>query len=163
MLFPPSTGFLLLFFIKWFYLLCLVWMEPGAVLSFGLDLSQWSKSPLSFPTAISFFFLLPWFDFYPFLLCSVFETQHAFLMASVLLEGCFLLSFLPTTLPSLPPSFSLSLKNKSHFEVHREGRWGLLIAKADVAPPKNFLAFFSTNMQLLAGGAWFLLPPYLTL
>lgn len=82
-----------------------------------------------FPTS-SFFFTLD-LIFIPFSLFSVFETQHAFLMASALLERCFHFfppSFLLTFLPSLFPS-RMRLEKKVK-DIWR-GWGGPLIAKAD--------------------------------
>lgn len=81
-LFAPPICFLLLFFIKCFYLLCLVWMEPGTALSFWPGSLTVNANPFWPPSS---FFPPPLMCFLAFSSpSSVYEAQRAFLMAPVL-------------------------------------------------------------------------------
>lgn len=130
----PSIGFLLPFFIKWFYLLCLVWMEPGAVLSSGRVLSQKSEALFAFQPP-SFFSTLD-------LICILFFSVLCFWNSACIPNGfnsprglfLFFPSFLLPFLPSFLPCFLPSPTPRKYILWRRRV---LLIAKADVAPPKE--------------------------
>lgn len=157
----PSIGFLLPFFIKWFYLLCLVWMEPGAVLSSGRVLSQKSEALFAFQPP-SFFFTLD-------LICILFFSVLCFWNSACIPNGFnsprglfSFFSFLPTALPSLLPSV---LPSKSYSEkIYFVEASGSPDSQSRCGPPKRtFWHSSGPTCSCLQGVPGFSCAPYLTL